>query len=135
VFAPANAGVVLDHELLARAVGSSITLGVLAGLVAGKLVGILGASLLAVRAGVGTLPRLATRRQLTAAAALAGTGLTMALFVTDLVFNDQAAMDEAKVGILVASAAAATLGGLLFLLSGRSPNADGLAGGGAAAKG
>jgi Na+/H+ antiporter NhaA len=44
---------------------------------------------------------------LTAAAALAGTGLTMALFVTDLVFN----------------------------LSGRWPNADGSAGGGAAAEG
>jgi Na+/H+ antiporter NhaA len=135
VFALANAGVVLDHELLARAVGSSITLGVLAGLVVGKLVGVFGASLLAVRAGVGTLPRLATHRQLTAAAALAGTGLTMALFVTDLVFNDQAAMDEAKVGILVASAAAATLGGLLFLLSGRWPHADGSAGGGVAAEG
>ena len=124
VFALANAGVVLDREILARAVGSPITLGVLAGLVAGKLVGISGASLLAVRAGLGPLPRLTTRRQLAAAAALAGIGFTIALFVTDLALADRAAKDEAKVGILVASAATATLGWLLFFSPGRQPHAE-----------
>jgi NhaA family Na+:H+ antiporter len=114
VFALANAGVVLDRDLLARAVGSPITLGVLAGLVVGKLVGIFGASLLAVRVGLGTLPRMVSRQQLAGAAALAGIGFTVALFVTDLAFTDRAAQDEAKVGILVASAVAAALGWLLF---------------------
>jgi Na+:H+ antiporter, NhaA family len=135
VFALANAGVALDRELLARAVGSPITLGILAGLVVGNLVGIVGASLLAVRVGLGALPRLATGQQLAGAAALAGIGFTVALFVTDLAFTDRAAEDEAKVGILVASAAAATLGWLLFHLPGRRPRAgpDPSAGGAAAA--
>jgi Na+:H+ antiporter, NhaA family len=128
VFALANAGVALDRELLARSVGSPIALGILAGLVAGNLVGIVGASLLAVRVGLGTLPRLATGRQLAGAAALAGIGFTVALFVTDLALSDPAAQQEAKVGILVASAAAAALGWLLLhlplRLPGRRPRAS-----------
>jgi NhaA family Na+:H+ antiporter len=79
VFALANVGITLDHDLLTRAISSPITLGVLVGLVVGKLLGILGASLLAVRVGLGTLPRLASRQQLAGAAALTGVGLTMAL--------------------------------------------------------
>jgi Na+:H+ antiporter, NhaA family len=128
LFALANAGVVLDYELLARAVGSPITLGVLLGLVVGKLVGIVEASLLAVRIGLGPLPRLASRQQLAGAAAVAGVGLTVALFLTDLAITDPSAQEEAKVGILVASATAAILGWLLFHRppSGRrQPAADG----------
>jgi NhaA family Na+:H+ antiporter len=116
LFALANAGVALDGPALARAVGSPITLGILTGLVVGNLVGIVGASLLAVRAGLGTLPRLATGQQLAGTAALAGVGFTVALFVTDLAVTDRAAQDQAKVGILVASAAAAALGWLLLYL-------------------
>ena len=135
VFALANAGVVLDRDMLVRAVGSPITFGVLAGLVVGKLVGILGASLLAVRVGLGALPRLASPQQLTGAAALTGVGLTVALFVTDLALTDPVAQEEAKVGILVASGMAAMLGWLLFHLPGRRPrvDADSAGGGGAAA--
>lgn len=121
VFALANAGITLDRDLLARAVGSPITLGVLTGLVVGKLVGIFGASLLATRVGLGPLPRLVTRQQLAGAAALAGIGFTVALFVADLAFTDRVAEDEAKLGILAASAVAATISWLLFHVPIRRP--------------
>lgn len=114
LFVLANAGVTLDRDLLARAVGSSLTLGVFVGLVAGKLPGILIATGVAVRAGLGALPRPVSRQQLAGAAATAGIGFTMALFVADVVRLDRVAQDEAKVGILAASATAATLGWLLF---------------------
>jgi Na+/H+ antiporter NhaA len=114
LFALANAGVTLDRDLLARAVGSSITLGVFLGLVAGRLLGTLLATDRAVRAGLGALPRLVSRQQLAAAAAATGIGFAMALFVTDVVLLDQLAQDEAKVGILAASATAAVLAWLLF---------------------
>jgi Na+/H+ antiporter NhaA len=114
LFALANAGVMLDSELLARSVGSPVTLGVVAGLVVGKLVGGLCASMLAIRAGLAAPPRLVSRRQLAAAAALTGIGFTVALFVADLTVTDAAALEEAKVGILAASAAAAVIGWLLF---------------------
>ena len=76
-----------------------------------------GASVIAVRVGLGILPRLVTRQQLAGVAATAGIGFTVALFVADPTFPDRAAQDEAKVGILVASAVAATLGWLLFTVS------------------
>ncbi len=60
------------------------------------------------------LPRLITRQQLAGAAASAGIGFTMALFVADLVLVDRVAHDEAKVGILIGSATASTLGWLLL---------------------
>jgi Na+/H+ antiporter NhaA len=118
LFALANAGVTLDRDLLARAVGSPITLGVIMGLVVGKLLGLLGATRLAARSELGTLPRLVTYRQLAGAAATSGIGFTLALFLTDLTLVDRPAQDEAKVGILVASATAATLGWLLFTVTG-----------------
>jgi Na+/H+ antiporter NhaA len=121
LFALANAGVAFDHELLARAVGSPITLGVVASLVVGKLVGGLGASILVVRAGFGAPPRLVNHHQLAAAAALTGIGFTVALFVADLMLSDVAAQEEAKVGILAASVVAALTGWLLFQLPARTP--------------
>jgi Na+:H+ antiporter, NhaA family len=136
LFALANAGVTLDRDLLAGAVGSSLTLAVFVGLVAGKLLGILTATDMAVRAGLGALPRLVSRQQLAGAAAIAGIGFTMALFVADVVLLDRVAQDEAKVGILAASATAATLGWLLFNVplratgGGRRPGAgEGASGG------
>jgi NhaA family Na+:H+ antiporter len=119
LFALANAGVVLDGDALERALGSSLTLGVVAGLVLGKAAGISFASLLAVRLGAGELPRGVGRTQLAGAAALAGIGFTVSLFVTDLAFTDPALQAEAKVGILVASATAALLGWALFRLAAR----------------
>jgi Na+/H+ antiporter NhaA len=91
---------------------------------------------MAVRAGLGALPRPVTRQQLAGAAATAGIGCTMALFVADVVLLDRVAQDEAKVGILAASATAAMLGWLLFNVAvyatggGRRPGAgEGAAGG------
>ena len=136
LFALANAGVTLDRDLLARAVGSSLTLAVFVGLVAGKLLGILIATDMAVRAGLGALPRPVNRQQLAGAAATAGIGFTMALFVADVVLLDRVAQDEAKVGILAASATAAPLGWLLFNVplratgGGRRPGAGSGAAGG-----
>jgi len=119
LFALANAGVALDGESLERALGSALTLGVVAGLVVGKAAGITAASLLAVRLGAGDLPRGVGPTQLAGAGALAGIGFTVSLFVTDLAFADPALQEEAKVGILVASALAALLGWALFRVAAR----------------
>ena len=47
---------------------------------------------------------------LVSASALAGIGFTVSLFVTDLAFESEALRDEAKVGVLAASALAAAAG-------------------------
>jgi Na+/H+ antiporter NhaA len=119
LFALANAGVSLDGAALERALSSPITLGIVLGLVVGKAAGISLASLGAVRARLGDLPRGVGRGQLLGASALAGIGFTVSLFVTDLAFDDPRLQEEAKVGVLVASALAAVLGWVLFRAAGR----------------
>jgi len=120
LFALANAGVVLSFDALGAALGSAVTLGIIAGLVLGKLVGITLVSLAGVRLGLGTLPRGVGTRQLMGGAALAGIGFTVSLFVTDLAFEDPALREEAKVGVLLASALAALVGWALFRLAARA---------------
>jgi Na+:H+ antiporter, NhaA family len=123
LFALANAGVPLEGDAISRAVSSPITIGIVVGLVAGKTIGISLASFLAVRLELGTLPRGVTMRHVIGAAALAGIGFTVSLFVTDLAFDDAVLRDEAKVGVLAASVLAAALGWLLFRLAGSRDDA------------
>src|SRR5918992_869889 len=116
VFALANAGVVVDGELIERAAGSPITYGVVAGLVLGKLVGVGLASTLAVPPGLGRLPGSLRMVELWGGAALGGIGFTISLFVVDLAFESQALQDEARVGVLCASLLAALAGWAIFRL-------------------
>jgi NhaA family Na+:H+ antiporter len=110
LFALANAGVELSVDSLRDSATSPITLGVVLGLVVGKVIGITGASLLAVRTGLGRLPNGVGWRHMVALSAVAGIGFTVSLFITDLAFGGGPLQDEAKVGILVASILAGVLG-------------------------
>ena len=123
LFALANAGVVLSSDALSNAAGSTLVLGIVAGLVLGKLLGIALTSAAAVRLGLGHLPGGMRPRHLPGAGALAGVGFTVSLFVVDLAFTDEALRDEAKVGVLVASVLAAILGAGLFALAARGGGA------------
>ncbi|MGH2948535.1 MAG: Na+/H+ antiporter NhaA, partial [Solirubrobacteraceae bacterium] len=119
IFALGNAGVVVDGELIERAAGSSITYGVIAGLVLGKLFGIGLASTLAVRLGLGRLPGGMRVGELWGGAALAGIGFTISLFVVDLAFESPALQEEARVGVLSASVIAALAGWAIFRIDRR----------------
>lgn len=119
LFALANAGVDLGGGVLGDALRSSLTWAVAGGLVLGKLLGITGATLLALRAGVGTLPAGMGRGQVVGVAALGGIGFTVSLFITELAFTDPSLTDTAKVGIFLGSVAAALLGTALLLAPAR----------------
>lgn len=110
VFALANAGVVLDGATLERAASSSLTWGVVAGLVVGKVVGIAGATALAQRFGLGVLAPGLTLGRVTGGAALSGIGFTISLLIVGIAIDDPAAQDEARVGVLLASVVAFALG-------------------------
>jgi NhaA family Na+:H+ antiporter len=110
IFALANTGIVISagwqQELL-----SSNSLGILAGLVLGKPLGIFLASLLAVAAGLCTLPGDLKRCHILGAGLLGGIGFTMSIFITNLAFHDSANLINAsKMAILMASLAAGGLG-------------------------
>ncbi|RRO14946.1 Na+/H+ antiporter NhaA [Saccharopolyspora rhizosphaerae] len=114
LFALANAGVPINAETLSRAVFSPVTHGVVLGLVVGKFVGVCTGTWVALRSGFGALPGNLVWGQLAGGAALAGIGFTVSLFITELAFERQVWSGDAKIGILVGSLIAATLGRLIF---------------------
>ena len=108
VFALANAGIALDADRFGDAVRSPIMWGIVAGLVIGKPVGVLLAGHLAARTGVADLPDGEQRHTIGVGAA-AGIGFTVALFITELAFDDADEREIAKLAVLIASLAAASL--------------------------
>ena len=119
LFALANAGVTLEAGSLAAPGAGQVFAGVVAGLVLGKLLGISVFAWAAVRLGIGSLPIDLTARHVAGAAAVAGIGFTVSLFVAGLAYPDPGLEAAAKVGILVASAVASLAG---FLILRRAPN-------------
>jgi NhaA family Na+:H+ antiporter len=129
LFALANAGVALSGGLLATAATSAVTLGIVVGLVAGKTLGITAAVWIAVKTGAGRLPEGATWPLMIGIAAVAGIGFTVALFITELAFHGGATellTDEAKIGVLVGSVAAALIGSAIIAITAprRAPAED-----------
>ncbi|WP_236700540.1 Na+/H+ antiporter NhaA [Allosalinactinospora lopnorensis] len=120
VFALANAGIDLSAEVLGDAAASAVTAGVLLGLVVGKPLGILSASWLTVRLGLGQLPSSMTWGVLSGLAMLGGIGFTVSLFIAGLAFPPGSLPEaDAKVGILAASCLAALLGAATLLAASR----------------
>lgn len=116
VFALANAGIPLDGQSLSRAMGSSVTWGIVAGLVLGKFAGVCAGSWLGLRTG-GSLPGNLVWGQLAGGAALAGIGFTVSLFIAELAFDDPVLRTDAKIGILLGSLVAAAAGRAVFALA------------------
>ncbi len=121
LFALANAGVPVSFSDF----GDPVAVAVAAGLVVGKPFGILLLSWLAIRLGLATLPEGVGWAALLGGGLLAGIGFTMALFIAGLAL-DGPTLDAAKVGILAASAIAATLGMLLLTRLPTPPQTDGI---------
>jgi len=118
IFALANAGVTLSGEAVSDAAASRITLGVIAGLVIGKPLGIWVTTMLATRYTSVELPEGLTSLHVLGAGAVAGIGFTVALFIGALAFEDPAIGEQATIGVLVASVTATLLG---FLILRRAP--------------
>ncbi|RUW52881.1 Na+/H+ antiporter NhaA [Mesorhizobium sp. M1A.F.Ca.ET.072.01.1.1] len=117
IFGFANAGVSLGGLSVAALV-EPLTLGVAAGLVVGKLVGVFGSSALAIRLGLADLPANAGWLHMIGISLLCGIGFTMSLFIGLLAFaNDAALQDAVKVGILAGSLIAALVGAAVLLMA------------------
>ncbi len=121
LFAFANAGVSFAGAGLASLL-APLSLGIAAGLVIGKQVGILGACYIAAKTGLATVPKGVSFRQLYGLACLAGIGFTMSLFIGGLAFDASADIDAVKMGVLSGSFISAILG-LVVLASSTAPNA------------
>lgn len=109
LFALANAGITLDANGWTH-LTHPVALGIMAGLFVGKPVGILLATWAAMRAGLVSMPKGGTWRQLAGIGMLAGIGFTMSLFIAGLAFPPGPLKLSAKVGILCASTVAGIVG-------------------------
>jgi len=110
VFGLANAGVPV-LGLPASAWASPVTLGVGTGLLVGKLLGVFGMTMLAIRTGLADAPAHASRMQILGTALLCGIGFTMSIFITLLAFpGDPLLQAEAKLGVMAGSLLSGLLG-------------------------
>lgn len=114
VFALFAAGIPVSVDVLGRLVTDRVALAVLVGLVVGKLVGIVGSSLLAVRLGVARMPADLGKRDLVAVAMLGGVGFTVSLLIADLSLEGED-MELAKGAVLAASLIASLLAAALLV--------------------
>lgn len=117
LFVFANTGISLDIGKLDSDTAWSIGGGIVAGLVLGKLAGIVGASWLMVKAGFARLPSGSSWKHIVGVGSLAGIGFTVAIFVTDLAFSDTDYIHAAKLSIFFASTIAATIGMITLRLA------------------
>jgi NhaA family Na+:H+ antiporter len=109
VFAFANAGVPLEGVGFAS-IGEPVRLGISAGLVLGKAIGVFGVSWLMVRTGIAPLPEGTSTGVLFGVALLCGIGFTMSLFIGTLAFPGPEHATALRLGVIGGSIVAATLG-------------------------
>ena len=116
MFAFVNAGVVLDGVGWAT-LTQSVPLGIAAGLVLGKAIGVFGASMLLIRFAGAQLPSGASRMQFLGVCMLCGVGFTMSLFIGGLAFAGQGADydTQVKLGVMGGSLIAGMIGTLILL--------------------
>jgi Na+:H+ antiporter, NhaA family len=124
MFAFANAGVSLQGVTPGTLL-ESVPLGIAAGLLFGKAIGVFGASWLLVRHAGARLPAGADWRQFFGVCVLCGVGFTMSLFIGGLAFEGQGAGYETqlKIGVLGGSLLSGILGSLMLLGGKKSPQA------------
>ncbi len=114
LFAFANAGVRIGGPIE----HATIALGILAGLIIGKPLGIMAAALVAVKSGLANLPAGVRWMSLFGYAWLAGIGFTMSLFIAMLAFSDSGLVPASKLGILAGSLAAGIIGAAILRIAG-----------------
>jgi len=109
VFALSNAGVHIEGSVIDMLL-HPISLGIIAGLVLGKFLGISLLSHITVWLKIASLPEGVTWKQIYGVSFLAGIGFTMSMFISDLAFANEEFKQIAKVGIMAASLISATIG-------------------------
>ncbi len=111
LFALFNAGVEINFSGFTEALKQPVVIGVSFGLLFGKFIGITCFSWIALKMNIVSLPNGVNMKHIGGAAVLASIGFTMSIFITELAFGQQPIlMQQAKLGILVASILAGIVG-------------------------
>lgn len=118
LFAFANAGIPLAG-LSMDSLTAPLPLGIAAGLVLGKPLGILLAVFACVSLGLAKLPEEATWTHVVGVGCLAGIGFTMSLFIGTLAFDTPAQIDAVRLGVIAGSVLSTILGLAILWLGSR----------------
>ena len=111
LFALANAGISIDFSSISDIIMKPVSIGIIAGLIFGKVIGIAGVAWLAIKLGIAKLPQNSSMSQIWGVAFLGGIGFTMSIFIADLAFaGNDSLIFQAKTGILCASLLAGLIG-------------------------
>ncbi|TDH26482.1 Na+/H+ antiporter NhaA [Segetibacter sp. 3557_3] len=113
LFALANTAILIPGDVL-RSLQSRSSLGILAGLLIGKVVGVIFFSVIALKTKLASISPEINKVHMIGAGILAGIGFTMSIFITNLAFSDPEIISSAKLSILVASTIAAVVGVLIL---------------------
>ncbi|HIW76767.1 MULTISPECIES: Na+/H+ antiporter NhaA [Gordonibacter] len=127
LFALTNADVSLVGADLGAFLTDPVLYGVMLGLLVGKPLGIMLFSFIVVKLKVASLPENVNWMHMLGASILGGVGFTMAIFVANLAFTDEALVTTAKAGILAASLLAGVLGFLFLFLQAKAAQKRGVA--------
>lgn len=124
IFSLANAGIPIDWATIGDSITNSISFGIVAGLVVGKLIGVAGFTWVAVRLGLSQLPQGLNFKHIVGVGLMAGIGFTMSIFIAELGFaHHPEDLLMAKTGILLASLIAGLSGyAWLFFSNKYNPN-------------
>lgn len=124
IFALANTGIIIGSDW-AQELASANSLGILAGLVIGKPLGITLLCFLAVAIGICKLPLDLRWRHVFGAGLLGGIGFTMSIFITNLAFAGEAqVINASKMAILLASLTAGAIGFIWLKIFGKPVASD-----------
>ncbi len=111
IFALANAGIPIELAELSASIFHPVSMGVIAGLIVGKLVGIAGFVWISLKLGICSLPSSLNMKHIIGVSLLGGIGFTMSIFIAELGFaHSPEDLLLAKTGILVASIIAGVAG-------------------------
>jgi Na+/H+ antiporter NhaA len=113
IFALANAGITISGSFLARAYTSPLTLGILLGYVAGKPIGITGASWVLTRLSRGRLRPPVGWAAVAGTGTIAGIGFAVSILIATLAFTGNQ-LQDAKLGVLSAALGASVITWLVF---------------------
>lgn len=123
LFALFACGVPLSVDVIGDLFTDRLNLGIMVGLLVGKVVGIFGVSWLTIKIGIARRPDELKLPDLLAVSVLGGIGFTVSLLIAELALPEHAA-ETAKAAVLLTSMVAAIVGSALLLMRSRPAEPD-----------
>lgn len=119
LFALSAAGITLSSSAVGAIFTSPLSIAIIVGLVLGKPIGVLLGAFVSVKSRLAKLPSDLVWADIAAVGVIAGIGFTVSLLIAELALPTNDSIAQAKAAVLVASAIASVLGGIVLIIRAR----------------